>query len=197
MRVAFVVNSTRTQRATYTTMARSPSSRRRGVYGHEVRFVGVDGMSSATDDRVFAQATRLLAKPPASAAELEAAIIAEKPHDEICLNEFDVVLLRNNPHVGEGGDRHNPAIDFGRRLKRGQVLVVNDPDGLLRAGSKMYMAGFPEEIQPRTLISRNIDKIREFLRELDGPAIHQAAHAGYGGLNVFMCGAGRYRISCR
>jgi glutathione synthase len=70
------------------------------------------------------------------------------------------------------------------------VLVVNDPDGLLRAGSKMYLAGFPEEIRPRTLISRNVDKIKEFLRELDGPAILKPL-AGYGGQNVFYVRRGQ------
>src|SRR5262249_53277910 len=130
MRVAFVVNSTRTQRATYTTMQIAFEAARRG---HEVRLVGVDGMSCASDDLVMAQATPRFAQVPATAQEFEGIVTAERPHDEICLNEFDVVLLRNNPNVGEGGDRYNPAIDFGRRLKRAQVLVVNDPDGLQRA----------------------------------------------------------------
>src|SRR5262249_36196140 len=109
-----------------------------------------------------------------------------------CLSEFDVVFLRNNPNVAatEPGDRFNPALDFGRRLKRNSVMVVNDPDGLLRAGSKMYLAGFPEEIRPRTLISRRVDKIKEVLRELDGPAIIKPL-AGFGGQNVFYLRRGQ------
>ena len=60
------------------------------------------------------------------------------------LDDFDVVFLRNNPNVGgPEGDGFNPAIEFGRRLKQCGVMVFNDPDGLVRAGSKMYLAGFP------------------------------------------------------
>ena len=91
--------------------------------------------------------------------------------ETVRLNNFDVVFLRNNPRAGaregEGADDFNPAIDFGRRLKGSGVLVVNDPDGLSRAGSKMYLAGFPVELRPKTVITRSVDRVRSFLRELD------------------------------
>lgn len=197
MRLCFVVNHVRTQRATYTTLHLAYEAHRRG---HDVRFMDVDAFSYGDDQGADAPAARVVArvvKPPAgpyeTAKEFCKAITAEDaPTEEVCLNDFDVVFLRNNPAVmaKESGDRFNPAIDFGRRLKRSGVMVLNDPDGLLRAGSKMYLAGFPEEIRPRTLISRNIDKIKEFLRELDGPAILKPL-AGFGGQNVFYVRRGQ------
>src|SRR6476619_3521365 len=88
------------------------------------------------------------------------------------LGDFDVIFLRNSPSAGAVEvDAFNPALDCGRRLKQLGVLVVNDPDGLSRAGSKMYLAGFPVELRPKTLITRSVERVRAFLRELDGPAI--------------------------
>jgi glutathione synthase len=183
VRLCFVVNSVKTQRATYTTLHIAYEAVRRG---HEVRFVGVDGFSGSDDTHVTALAVRAPARTYTSAKKYCRAITADdvKP-EEVALDEFDVVFLRNNPNLAaQNGERDNPAIDFGRRLKRSRVLVLNDPDGLLRAGSKMYLAGFPDEVRPRTLISRNVDKIKEFLKELDRPAIIKPLF-GFGGQNVF------------
>ncbi|HEY0714619.1 MAG TPA: glutathione synthase, partial [Polyangia bacterium] len=97
---------------------------------------------------------------------------------------------RNTPNVGgPEADGFNPAIEFGRRLKQNGVMVFNDPDGLVRAGTKMYLAGFPVEIRPRTVITRSVERVRAFLRELDGPAIIKPL-AGYGGQNVFYVARG-------
>ncbi len=72
------------------------------------------------------------------------------------------------------------------------MLVVNDPDGLSRAGSKMYLAGFPVELRPKTLITRSVERVRAFLRELDGPAIIKPL-SGFGGQNVFYVARGQSR----
>ncbi len=184
MRVCFVINNVKTQRATYTTLHLAYEAMKRG---HDVRFLPVDAFSYGDDERVMGLAARVRSGVYKSARKYCKALTAEDtPIEEVCLNDFDVVFLRNNPAVGaaEGGERANPAIDFARRLKQSGVLVVNDPDGLLRAGSKMYLSGFPEEIRPKTLISRNVDKIKEFLRELEGPAILKPL-TGFGGQNVF------------
>jgi glutathione synthase len=54
----------------------------------------------------------------------------------------------------------------------------------------MYLAGFPEEVRPRTLISRSVDQIKQFLKQLDCPAILKPL-AGYGGQNVFYVRRGQ------
>ncbi|MBI4510452.1 MAG: glutathione synthase [Deltaproteobacteria bacterium] len=190
MRACFVVNNVKTQRPTYTTLHLGYEAWKRG---HDVRFMSVDAFSYGDDNRVLG----LTARPPprkyASPKKFCRALVSDEVVlEEACLNEFDVVFLRNNPSVAaqDSVDRFNPAIDFGRRLKRNGVMVINDPDGLLRAGSKMYLAGFPKEIRPKTLVSRNVDKIKEFLRELDGPAIIKPL-SGFGGQNVFYVRRGQ------
>ena len=189
MRVCFVVNNVRTQRPTYTTLHLAFAAHRRG---HDVALVSVDGLSHGDDSVVMGDLVRPGPGRLKDAAAFARALTGEgASREDTRLNDFDVVFLRNNPHVGGAeGDRFNPAIEFGRRLKQSGVMVVNDPDGLARAGSKMYLAGFPAEIRPKTLITRSVERLRAFLRELDGPAVIKPLY-GFGGQNVFYVGRGQ------
>ncbi|HEX7597553.1 MAG TPA: glutathione synthase [Polyangia bacterium] len=181
MRLCFVVNSVKTQRPTYTTAHLALAAHRRG---HEVALVSVDALSHADDSKILGEVVRV-AEPQRNMAGLVRTLLAA-PREPVCLNDFDVIFLRNNPHVTDGAaGRFNPAIEFGRHLKQSGVMVVNDPDGLIRAGSKMYLAGFPAEIRPRTLATRSPERVRAFLRELDGPAVIKPLF-GFGGQNVFF-----------
>jgi glutathione synthase len=189
MRVCFVVNNVRTQRPTYTTLHLAFAAHRRG---HDVAFASVDALSQGEGTDIVGDLVR--PRPGRlrdAAAYAKALTSADAPHEDSRLTDFDVVFLRNNPNAGaQEADNFNPAIDFGRRLKQFGVMVVNDPDGLLRAGSKMYLAGFPVELRPKTLITRSADRVRAFLRELDGPAIIKPL-LGFGGQNVFYVGRGQ------
>jgi glutathione synthase len=185
MRICFVVNSVKTQRPTYTTAHLAFAAHRRG---HEVALASVDALSHADDSHVSAEVVRV-AETQRDTAGLARALLAA-PRQHLRLNDFDVIFLRNNPLVTNGaGERFNPAIEFGRHLKHVGVTVVNDPDGLMRAGSKMYLAGFPAELRPRTIATRSPERVRAFLRELDGPAVIKPLY-GYGGQNVFFVARG-------
>src|SRR3954464_2515215 len=189
MRVCFVVNYGRAQRPTYTTLPLAFAASRRG---HDVAFVSVDALSQAEGSDIVGDLVRPRAGRLRDAVAYAKAInAADAPREEARLTDFDVVFLRNNPNAGsKDEDTFNPAIDFGRRLKHYGVMVVNDPDGLLRAGSKMYLAGFPVELRPKTLITRSVERVRSFLRELDGPAIIKPL-SGFGGQNVFYVARGQ------
>jgi glutathione synthase len=187
MRLCFVVNSVRTQRSSYTTVHLGFAAHRRG---HDVAFVSVDHLSH-DGAHVWGALVRARGERPRSTVAYVKGLRSPDAAKELArLDDFDVVFLRNNPHVGgPEADAFNPAIEFGRRLKQSGVMVFNDPDGLVRAGSKMYLAGFPVEIRPRTLITRSVERVRSFLRELDGPAVIKPLH-GFGGQNVFYVGRG-------
>ena len=74
---------------------------------------------------------------------MKALTAADAPREDARLVDFDVIFLRNNPNAGAPEvDAFNPALDFGRRLKQLGVLVVNDPDGLSRAGLEDVPGGF-------------------------------------------------------
>lgn len=189
MRICFVVNNVRTQRATFTTLHLAFAAARRG---HDVAFASVDALSHDDSGEVLGEIVR---PRPGRLRDTrryaEAVGAAGAPREDARLGEFDVVFLRNNPNAGAvDPEGFNPAIDFGRRLRQAGVLVVNDPDGLLRASSKMYLAGFPVDIRPKTLITRSVERVRAFVRELGGAAIIKPL-AGFGGQNVFYVGRGQ------
>ncbi len=189
MRVCFVVNNPRTQKASYTTLHLAFAAYRRG---HDAAFASVDAFSQGDGADIWAEVVR--PRPGRLrdvAAYSKALTAADAPGESARLVDFDVIFLRNNPNAGAGdGDRFNPALDFGRRLKQLGVLVVNDPDGLSRAESKMYLAGFPVELRPKTIITRSVDRVRGFLRELDSAAIIKPL-SGFGGQNVFYVARGQ------
>jgi len=186
MRVLFVVNNPRSLRPTYTTVYLAVAAQKRG---HEVAFISVDDF--AHEREVTGRIVLPSPGPSGDSASMLASLRTPAAlREDVRLAEFDVVLLRNNPHLGDGHSvRVNPAIELGRRLKDAGVMVLNDPDGLRRAGSKMYLAGFPAAIRPRTLITCSANRVRAFLRELDGAAVIKPLF-GFGGRNVFFIGRG-------
>jgi glutathione synthase len=65
------------------------------------------------------------------------------------------------------------------------VIVVNDPNGLAKAGSKMYFQLFPEEVRPKTLITRDNKEIKGFAKEQGGTIVLKPLQ-GSGGASVFL-----------
>lgn len=184
MKICFVVRSVYSQLLTYTTTHLAYEAYRRG---HRVVYTTVNSFSYSDDRKVRATVVSPGYGPFESRREFLDALkgdLAER--EEVCLSDFDVVFLRHNPNeTGEQDKSRNPAIEFGRLLKAHGVLVVNDPGGLTKAASKMYLSAFPPEIRAKTLITRSTVKIKEFLRELKKPAILKPL-AGYGGQDVFF-----------
>jgi glutathione synthase len=157
-----------------------------------VIFTGVDDFSYSDDNRVLATGFRPPKAIYQSTLDYIAALrSAQAERLEVDLNEYDVVFLRNNPAEGANAPiRGNPALDFGRRLKQNGVFVVNDPDGLAVSNSKMYLSTFPEEMRPRTLITRSAAKVKQFIKNFDGPIILKPLD-GFGGENVFYVRRGQ------
>ena len=76
------------------------------------------------------------------------------------------------------------AAEFGRVAMRHGVIVVNDPNGLAKASTKMYFQLFPEEVRPRTLITRDRDDIKAFAKD-EGQCVLKPLQ-GSGGASVFL-----------
>ena len=66
-------------------------------------------------------------------------------------------------------------------------MVLNDPENLARAINKTYFQHFPEEVRPKTCISRNVDEIKRFIDEQHGKVVIKPLQ-GSGGKNVFLVG---------
>src|SRR5215468_4558745 len=182
MRICFVVADVRDQQPTYAGVYLALSAHRRG---HDVRFVSVDDLSFLDDNNVLATTTRVRAGDYTTTEQYARALASEEAVvEEDTLGSFDVVFLRYNP-IREGEARPGaPLIDFGWRLRLAGTLVINDPEGLRRAGSRMYLADFPADIRTKTLVSRSKKRLKEFLRALDGPAVLKPL-APRGGEHVF------------
>jgi glutathione synthase len=182
VRICFVVADVHNQQPTFTSVYLALAAHRRG---HEVRFVSVDDLSFLDDNNVLGITTRVRAADYATPADYARALASEEAVvEEETLGRFDVVFLRYNP-VSEGEARPGaPLIDFGWRLRLAGTLVVNDPEGLRRAGSRMYLADFPADVRTRALVSRSKSRLKAFLRGLDGPAVLKPL-APRGGEHVF------------
>ena len=76
------------------------------------------------------------------------------------------------------------AAEFGRLAMRRGVVVLNDPNGLAKANSKMYFQLFPDEVRPKTIITRDRDDIKAFVKE-QGRCVIKPLQ-GSGGASVFM-----------
>jgi len=187
MRFAFVVGDPLAMRSTHTTTHLAIAALRRG---HDVGFVGADDLTLTPDNQVAA-IVRRPAGVPATTEALSAAMATASEHDER-LGGWDVVFIRFHPHRetwGEGAQ----VVDFGWRLRLGGVLVVNDPEGAQRAGGRMYVAGLPAEIRPRTLVTRAPDEVKRFLKELDAPALIKPLSERNAAANRFYVARGQVK----
>ena len=107
--------------------------------------------------------------------------------ERITVDDLDILMLRSDP-ANEIGDRawaSTAGINFGRIAMRHGVIVLNDPNGLAKALNKSYFQLFPEEVRPRTMITRDIGDIKHFASEHGGHIVLKPLQ-GSGGSGVFL-----------
>lgn len=183
MKIAFFVNEVSTEIPEYTT-TRLAIAAARG--GHEVWYVGAGDIEHTSDGSVAAHGYPAVHE---SGDDLESFLEAVKNPDgckRIQVDGFDAVMLRNDSieDLHERPWAFNTGMLFGQMLKALGVCVVNDPTGLQRAGSKIYLHEFPESVRPRGLVSRNQDALIDFVKET-GPTVLKPLY-GAKGRNVFL-----------
>ena len=185
IRIGFVVNDIATEQAGYTTVRLAMAALRAG---HEAWFMGVGDLAYDPDEHIRARARTVAPRKYKDGAAFLNELRGRRAiRERITADELDVLMLRNDP-APDAVVRPwaSPAgIIFGRVARRRGTIVVNDPDGLARANSKMYFQSFPEEVRPRTLITRNADDIKAFVREMGGKVVLKPM-TGSGGQSVFL-----------
>ncbi len=80
----------------------------------------------------------------------------------------DVVLVRLNPaRDPHRAWAHETALALLRDAERRGIVVLNSPAALTHAGHKLYLHTLPARWMPKTLVTRDPDRIRAFLEEHD------------------------------
>ncbi len=185
MKIGFVVNDIETEETGYTTSRLAVTAIN---LGHEVWTMGVGELAYDADEKIRACARGVSKNKYSSSKvylrELQGPKAVQR---RITIDDLDVLLLRNDP-ASDASVRPwaaNAGIQFGRIAMRHGVIVLNDPNGLARAMSKMYFQTFPEEVRPMTIITRNRDEIKVFAKE-QGETIVLKPLQGSGGQSVFL-----------
>ncbi|MGH8946380.1 MAG: glutathione synthetase [Acidimicrobiia bacterium] len=186
MKIGFVVNDVAKEKAQYTTTRLAMSARNRD---HEVWVMGVGDLAQDADGQVVAHARRPQSKSYRSLATFLEDVQggSEEEPEAISVDELDILMLRNDPS-DDAQDRpwaQTSGVLFGQIAASRGTLVVNDPVHLADAINKTYFQHFPEEVRPRTLISRDADDIKSFISELGDRAVLKPLQ-GSGGQGVFL-----------
>ena len=165
MRLAFYVNDVMTEGDGYTTNQLAMAAIARG---HEAWVIGADDFILEKDNTIKARARHAPRASYKSGATYLADLKGPKARiEEITVHDLDVLFLRSDP-AKDTGARHwaqGVGLDFGRVAISHGVIVLNDPYALADAMNKMYFQPFPEEVRPRTIITRSREKIRRFAKE--------------------------------
>ena len=184
MKIGFVVNDVMTEEAGYTTTRLACEAVNQG---HEVSVFGVGDVAYDPDEFIRARARSVQKKKYSLHANFLKDLQGAKAiKQRITVDDLDVLMLRNVPSDDylKRPWAAGTAAEFGRVGMRHGVIVVNDPNGLAKASTKMYFQLFPEEVRPRTLITRDRDEIKAFARE-EGRCVLKPLQ-GSGGASVFL-----------
>ncbi len=184
MKIGFVVNDVATERSIYTTTHLAMAATN---MGHEAWLLGMGDFGYEPDGSLRARARAAGDKKYRSAERYLADVQKPADDDHVALDEFDVVMLRADPadDANNASWANNAGVAFGQLIAGSGVLVVNDPTSLANALSKAYFQHFPEAVRPKTLISRDEERIAKFVDELGGKAVLKPLQ-GSGGSGVFM-----------
>ncbi len=184
MKIGFLVNDVATEEAGFTTTRLACQAVNQG---HEVLVFGVGDLAYDPDEFTRARAHVPLARTYKSHERFLQDLRSKRAtRSRITVDELDVLMLRNVPSddyisrpwaTGAAGE-------FGRLAMRHGVIVVNDPNGLSKASTKMYFQLFPEQVRPRALITRDRDELKAFAKE-EGTIVLKPLQ-GSGGASVFL-----------
>lgn len=185
MRIGFLVNDIQTEKSVYTTTRLAKTAVR---MGHESWYLGVGDFIYAADGAIHANARSVDdADYDSLESFLEELQSADAKQERISFDDLDVLLLRNDPSEDaiERPWAQTSGILFGQLAAKRGVIVLNDPVSLANAMNKTYFQHFPEEVRPKTCISRAPDEIKRFMDDQDGKVVIKPLQ-GSGGQSVFL-----------
>lgn len=185
MKIGFVVNDVQTEQPTYTTTRLAMTAIN---LGHEAWILGVADFVYMPNGAVHANARSAKGDKYDSLETFLSEVQGDQARaEQIDVDHLDVLLLRNDPSEDKA-DRawaQTSGILFGQLAERRGVIVLNDPVNLANALNKTYFQHFPEQVRPRTCISRDPEELKEFIAHEHGRAVIKPLQ-GSGGASVFL-----------
>ncbi|HEX6962472.1 MAG TPA: glutathione synthase, partial [Lacipirellula sp.] len=185
MKIGFVVNSLKTEQASYTTTRLAMAAVN---LGHQAWTLGVADFIYTPDGSIYANARSVRNNHYESLTDFMSELQGDNAiKEQIRVDDLDVLLLRNDPSEdkAERAWAQTSGILFGQLAVRRGVIVLNDPANLANALNKTYFQHFPEEVRPRTCISNDPSAIKKFVAEEGGTAVIKPLQ-GSGGSSVFL-----------
>jgi glutathione synthase len=185
MKIGLFVNRLMTEKAVFTTTRLAMVAAKRG---HDVWYLDADDFAYDADERIRAWVTVVPKRQYKLADSFMNYLQSDKAAVErISISDLDVLLLRNDPAIelGERAWAQSAGIIFGGLAKRHGVIVLNDPNALAGALDKTYLQLLPEEIRPRTIITRDRNEIKAFVKDVGGKAVLKHLQ-GSGGRSLFL-----------
>ena len=185
MRIGFVVNDVATEQASYTTTRLGMCATN---HGHEAWTLGVGDFVYKPDGSIHANARAASGNEYDSLEKYLKELQGEDARQEqVSLDDVDVLMLRNDPSedTAERAWAQTTGILFGQLAAQRGTIVVNDPSNLANALNKTYFQHFPEQVRPKTCISRDPEEIKEFIAAQGGKGVIKPLQ-GSGGSSVFL-----------
>ena len=186
MNIGFIINSLELEKAKeFTTTSLALSAHKKG---HTVYYLEIGDLTYYPDGQMGSLAYVLR---PEEKFKNEEALMKKLKSDKVETETIkagflDVLSLRYNPEderdertwIKQGG------LVFGQIAMTRGVLVLNHPYTLSYAINKMYFQHFPEEVRPKTIISRSKEEILKFYEDNNKHIILKPLE-GSGGSNVY------------
>ena len=184
MNIAFVINQTHKELATFTTTLLAFKAHKKQ---HHIHYVGLSDFVYLPDGTVGIHARSI--HPEQEINDPEQLIETLKTTSKVLVRakHLDLLWLRYDPTLDVINRPWAPfmGLQFAQRMQKEGVFVLNDPYRLMEAYNKLYLEQFPESVRPRTLVTRSKEDVIQFLESENQPIILKPLQ-GSGGKNVFM-----------
>lgn len=106
------------------------------------------------------------------------------------LENFDVVWMRKDPPFNMDYIYATYILGF---IDPEKTLVINSPKGIRESNEKLYTLNFPGLI-PATIVTKDMDRLRGFLREVGGEMVVKPLHS-CGGEGIFYVREGDRNVN--
>lgn len=188
MKILFVLDDVATEYERNTTVLMAHHMHNKG---HEVFLTDVRAMAYHADGHMGAHAYVASKKSYKKQEEYILDIIEgiKNKVEPITVSapDLDVIFVRNDPSKQQGQQWAQTAgAVFGQVATQEGVIVLNDPFTLSDSVNKMYFQQFPEDVRPRTVISRDSKEIKDFYQQQKKKGVVMKPLQGSGGQGVFL-----------